>query len=116
MRDWTKGTPGIAFQFCRQCTYTWYHERSFCPQCGGTNPESRQSDGRGHIEAVTVIHRAPTLELQDSAPYPVVLVRVDEGFLVMGHGSSQNLTIGARVVAEYRPFGEHEYIPVFSLK
>lgn len=94
----------IAYQYCGRCRHEWYFKRPFCPNCG-TNEglAERESAGAGTVHAMTTVHRAPTEELRPLAPYTAVLVDLDEGFRVMGHGDP-TLTIGARVRAESRRF------------
>lgn len=94
--DWTLGTPGIVYQRCGSCSSVWYFRREFCPACGSAAPQPLASAGRGTVHAGTLVHRAPSDEFRALAPYRVVLVDVDEGFRMMGHGH-ESLAIGDRV-------------------
>ena len=111
-RDWTEGQPGIITHSCDSCHTPFYFKRPFCPECGSNAISLSQSAGRGTIEACTVLHRAPTDELQVYAPYLVALIAMDEGFTVMGHGD-RALVIGDRVRADFIAFGDQPTIPFF---
>lgn len=110
--DWIQGAPGIVFQECRSCAHAWYFRRAFCPACGAPGPQERASVGNGTVHAGTLVHRAPTDEFRALAPYRIVLVDVDEGFRMMGHGAP-GLAIGDRVRCGFRPLGER-LLPYFE--
>ena len=99
--DWTRGDEGIALQQCGDCESVWYFRRDFCPACGAGRLHERASQGHGTVHAVTLVHRAPSDEFRALAPYLVVLVEVDEGFRMMGHGEP-GLAIGDRVRCGFR--------------
>jgi uncharacterized protein len=98
--DWTRGTPGLALQRCAGCKHVWYFHRDFCPQCGAPEPQSFAAAGRGTVHAGTLVHRAPDDEFRALAPYRIVLVALEEGVRVMGHGDP-DIMIGDRVEARY---------------
>ena len=104
MSDWTTGTAALQFQHCAACGHVSYFRRKFCPACGHSPPDDCTASGRGTVHAVTAVHRAPTKELQQHAPYAVLLVDAEEGFRFMAHGD-RTLAIGDRVRLEFRPFG-----------
>ena len=112
IRDWTRGEPGLAFERCRACGHAQYARRGFCSACGSRELELLQSSGRGTLYAVTVVARAPTAELRAFAPYSLVLVDLDKGPRVVGHGAPE-LTIGRLVQATFRPFGDR-LVPYFD--
>jgi uncharacterized OB-fold protein len=98
--DWTRGEEGIAYQACPTCGGLWYFRRTFCPRCGRSHPEDRQSSGVGTVHAVTLVTRAPGEELRAHAPYLIALIDTDEGFRLMAHGD-RTLRIGDRVRARF---------------
>jgi uncharacterized OB-fold protein len=110
--DWTRGGAGIVFQACAGCTHVWYFRRGFCPACGAADPQDLPSAGRGTVHADTLVHRAPTDEFRALAPYRIVLVDLDEGFRMMGHGEAA-LIIGDRVRCGFRPLG-NRLLPYFE--
>jgi len=102
--DWTRGGRGLALQRCAGCGLVWYFRRDFCPGCGRPDPLALAADGAGTVEAVTVVHRAPSDAFRALAPYALVLVRLDEGPRAMGHGAPA-LAIGDRVRVAFRDVG-----------
>ena len=99
--DWTRGEPGLALQRCSTCSHLWYFRRDFCPACGAAGPLAVAAEGVGIVEAATIVHRAPSDAFRALAPYRIVLVRLDEGVRVMGHGAYA-LAIGERVRLGFR--------------
>ena len=110
--DWTRGEPGIVFQRCEPCGHVWYFRRDFCPACGAPEPQARPSAGAGTVHAATLVHRAPSDEFRALAPYGVVLVEIDEGFRMMGHGAP-DLALGDRVTCSFRPLPDR-LLPYFQ--
>jgi uncharacterized OB-fold protein len=99
--DWTHGERGLALQRCVACAHLWYFHRDFCPACGAGSPVDAAAAGTGAVEATTLVHRAPSDAFRALAPYRLVLVRLDEGVRVMGHGAPA-LAIGDRVRLGFR--------------
>lgn len=99
--DWTRGESGLALQRCGACAHLWYFRRGFCPACGAGAPIDVAAAGGGVVEATTLVHRAPDDALRALAPYLLVLVRLDEGPRVMGHGAA-GLAIDERVRLGWR--------------
>lgn len=112
--DWTRGGTGIVYQACAACAHVWYFRRAFCPGCGAAGPRELPSAGQGTVHAGTLIHRAPTDEFRALAPYRIVLVDIDEGFRMMGHGEP-DLAIGDRVQCVFRQLGDRS-LPYFTRK
>jgi uncharacterized OB-fold protein len=102
----------IGYQRCSGCGAVWYFRRVFCPECGRPGPADVASSGSGSVAARTLVHRAPTPELREFAPYLIVLVDVDEGFRMMAHGEPE-LEIGDRVTASTTELAGTE-IPFFA--
>jgi uncharacterized OB-fold protein len=103
-RGWIDGERAIVFQRCETCAHSWYFWRTFCPNCGASEPESLKASGSGQVYALSMVRRPPSQELRAHVPYLIVLVDADEGFRLMAHGES-SLTIGDRVQARFVEFG-----------
>jgi uncharacterized OB-fold protein len=103
--DWTRGAAALVFQACAACGHVWYFRRDFCPACGAADPQDVTSAGAGTVHAGTLVHRAPSDEFRALAPYRIVLVDIDEGFRMMGHGDP-DLAIGDRVRCRFEALGE----------
>ena len=102
----------ITFQTCTACRHIQYFARSFCAACGAADPAVEEASGEGTVYATSLVHRAATPELRAQVPYMIVLVDAAEGFRMMAHGDT-SLTIGDRVVAQFRDFAGHR-IPYFK--
>jgi len=92
-------SDAISYQRCGGCRHTWYFVRAFCPRCGGTEVQQHTASGRGVVQAVTIVDRAPTAEMKALVPYTLVMVDADEGFRLMAHGAP-GLAIDDRVMGE----------------
>jgi uncharacterized OB-fold protein len=101
LRDWTVEQPGIVYQTCRSCDRHWYFQRRFCPHCGAVDPALLQAGGHGTVYSAASVHRAPSEEMRAYAPYTILLIDMEEGFRMMGHGAP-DLQIGEAVRAGFR--------------
>ncbi len=91
----------LRYQHCAACEHAWYFRRDFCPHCGAAAPEPQAFSGRGTVYASTVVHRAPNEEFRALVPYTIVLVRMPQGFHVMGH-AEPGLALDTPVRCELR--------------
>lgn len=91
-------TAAPRFQLCSGCGLALAPRRLACPGCGSPQLHDQVATGLGVVHAVTVVHRAPTAAFAALVPYTLVLVTLDEGPRLMGHGAP-GLTIGQRVRA-----------------
>jgi uncharacterized OB-fold protein len=105
MLDWTEGHEAMLYEFCNACGKLTYFRRGFCPGCGASPVEVRSASGSGTVYAVTTVVRAPSPEWKAIAPYPIVLIDLDEGIRVMTHGVA-GLAIGERVRIGWLHVGE----------
>lgn len=96
LRDWTDGSEAILYEACGSCGHKTYLRRGFCPSCGSSPVEVRRSCGLGVIHAATTVVRAPSPAWKTIAPYPIVLVDLEEGVRMMAH-AQPGLAIGDRV-------------------
>jgi uncharacterized OB-fold protein len=95
-RDWTEGAEAVLYEACPDCGHRTYLRRGFCPACGSDAVELRRSGGRGAVHATTTVVRAPSPAWKEIAPYPIVLVDLDEGVRMLAHAEA-GLGIGDRV-------------------
>jgi uncharacterized OB-fold protein len=91
------------FTRCRRCGALAYLPRGFCKVCGGDDLAHETLAGGGTVSAVTVVHRAPSPELQALAPYALCLVEADEGVRLMARAAA-DLEIGERVTIAMTDF------------
>ena len=111
-RDWTQGGDTVYFQHCLSCQNIWYFHRSFCPNCGSQSPVSQAANARGSVFATTLVYRAPSAEFSAIVPYRIVLVDMQEGFRMMGHGELE-LTLDMPVICDVRTIAGRA-LPFFS--
>ncbi|RRD68511.1 DNA-binding protein [Comamonadaceae bacterium OH2310_COT-174] len=95
----------VLLQVCRECGQHHALERFSCPDCHSRALEWRAASGRAWVHAVTEIHRAPAQSFKALVPYTIVLARLEEGPLVMGHADT-GLVIGEPVRASFRSHEE----------
>jgi hypothetical protein len=91
----------VRFQACLDCGAAQTLARSHL--------EWRAASGRGKVHAITVVSRAPSQELRALAPYTIVLVDLEEGARLMGHGEA-DMAIGDHVEAGFFEFGGRKLI------
>jgi len=99
----------LRYQKCATCGAAQRLARYACTTCGATALNWVASSGRGVVFAATVVTRAPSDEFKALAPYGVVLVDLDEGARLMGHGPI-NAKIGQRVQGEVFELGRRKLI------
>jgi uncharacterized OB-fold protein len=112
MSGWTTGEEAIVYQTCGRCGAQQYFRRSFCATCGAPDPVEKRASGEGVVYATSLVCRAATPETRAHVPYNIVLVDTSEGFRMMAHGDN-DLVIGDKVTARYRPFAGR-LVPYFA--
>ncbi|HEX9695265.1 MAG TPA: Zn-ribbon domain-containing OB-fold protein [Actinomycetota bacterium] len=73
----------LLIQRCDACGHTQLYPRSSCTSCHATTLGWIDSSGRGTVYSHTTVHRAPHPAFE--APYVVLLVRLEEGPVVMAN-------------------------------
>ncbi len=68
-------------ELCPHCTSKIFPPRDICPDCGEDAREMYQFSGRGEVYSHTTVYQAPAGHTEN-APYPVAIVRLEEGPLV----------------------------------
>lgn len=86
----------LRFQRCTACGRAQRLARHACAWCGAPEPRWQSAAGTGTVFALTEVRRAPTDTFRALVPYTLVLVDLDEGARLMGHGTA-GLRIGDRV-------------------
>lgn len=69
----------LELQACRACGHIQFPPRYQCASCWSADIEATESSGRGIVESVTVVQRAPLPQFRGREPYAVVAVRLDDG-------------------------------------
>lgn len=94
----------LRYMRCLECNTPQTLARYACQQCGSAELDWVNSALLGEVYALTVVTRAPSEEFRALAPYTLVLVDLQEGPRLMGHGEP-GLVIGDPVVASFVDLG-----------
>jgi hypothetical protein len=72
---------GLVGKVCTHCDARIFPPRDVCPKCGSEVKTDFAFNGKGEIFSFTTIYEAPA-GFDESAPYTVALVKLEEGPLV----------------------------------
>jgi uncharacterized OB-fold protein len=72
---------GLVGEVCPHCAAKIFPPRDMCPNCGTEAKTAFAFSGKGEVFSYTTIYEAPA-GFDDSAPYTVALVKLEEGPLV----------------------------------
>jgi hypothetical protein len=72
---------GLVGEVCPHCAAKIFPPRDVCPNCGGEAKTTFAFSGKGEVFSYSTIYEAPA-GFDDSAPYTVALVKLEEGPLV----------------------------------
>lgn len=93
---------------CRKCEKISFPSRLICPECGNKEFDKIRLSGKGKLLTYTII-RTPPEGFEDSAPYAVGIVKMNEGINVMGQITDcdpANLKIGDKLISKFRRINE----------
>lgn len=77
---WRAAEKGeLTLQQCADCSAIQFPPRHQCGNCWSEQLVGLKSSGRGVIESVTVVRRAPLQEFRNLVPYAIAAVKCDEG-------------------------------------
>lgn len=118
-RLWLQGIEEgrLLFQTCNACGTVNFYPRVRCVQCLSPDLAWRESTRQGTVYACTRVHRAPTPDLADEAPYFVVLADMDDGFRLMARlrkSSRQEISVGQRLTVVFEDAGKGKKVPCFE--
>jgi uncharacterized protein len=68
-------------EVCQHCQEKIFPPRDICPECGQEARTSFAFSGRGEVYSYTTVHNPPA-GYEETAPYTVALVRLQEGPMV----------------------------------
>jgi uncharacterized OB-fold protein len=72
---------GLVGEVCPHCDAKIFPPRDVCPACGQEAKTAYRFSGRGEVYSYSTIYEAPA-GFDETAPYTVALVRLEEGPLV----------------------------------
>ncbi len=133
-RQWLEAAAEgrLALQQCTDCEKLRYPVGNACPFCTSLGWQWSDVSGKGTIYSYEMVLHAIHPAYRGRAPYPIVLVELDEqreypttddglrliSSLVDGEGNPEleaNVAIGARVEVEFAPLGNNMALPRFRL-
>jgi uncharacterized OB-fold protein len=107
----------LALQRCEHCLQVRYPPASRCPSCLSPASSWAQMSGTGTLFSWIVMHRRYLAGFDDVLPYPVGLVALDEGPLVLTRllGDPASLRCDQRVEVEFEDLSAEISVPVFRV-
>jgi len=108
----------LLFQKCRSCGNVQFPPRHQCAICWHPELDSVDSSGRGRIESVTIVRRAPTPAFRGKVPYVVAAIAMEEGPRMITNLVGENAmdaVIGAPVVVTFEPGESGTMLAQFSV-
>ena len=117
---------------CAACGQSHFYPRAICPYCASDRTEWVTSSGRGTIYSYEVVMHAIQPGFKEIAPYPVVLVELDEqrgrptpdeGLRIIANlvttddrpEAEENVAIGKLVRVTFQDLAAHMALPQFTL-
>lgn len=82
-RHWRlrKQRYGLVGEVCPHCEAKIFPPRDVCPECGQEAKTLYSFSGRGEVYSYTTVYEPPA-GYEESAPYTVALIKLEEGPLV----------------------------------
>jgi uncharacterized OB-fold protein len=108
----------LRLQWCDACDHVWHPPLPRCPRCGADTVTWRAAAGRGVVHSVTVTHQAAHPTFASRVPYAVVVVRLEEGPLVIGNvldAGPSSIAIGQSVVVVFEEIADGVVLPQFAI-
>jgi uncharacterized protein len=105
---------------CTACDHRMFPPRAVCRECGAGSTVAHRFCGGGEVYSYSVVYHPPAGH-EEFAPYPVALVRLDEGPLVAAQLTDvapDEVTIGLRVEMVTRRVREdsHDGVIIYGYK
>lgn len=109
----------LLLQQCLDCERWQFYPRAFCASCSSFHLKWQEVSGNGVIYACTLIHRAPSPELQERTPYLLCLVELAEGVRMLSRLADGDFAVpeigdAVRVVVHREPDGT--WLPLVVLE
>jgi uncharacterized OB-fold protein len=107
----------LRLQHCDACGRIWHPPLPRCPGCGASAISWRAAAGTGVVHSVTVTHQAAHPAFATRVPYAVVLVRLDEGPLIIANvleAAPTEVAIGQPVTVVFEEIADGVTLPQFA--
>jgi len=96
---------------CEKCGRVYIPPKVFCSECGNEKLHVVNLKGRGEVYSYTTI-RVPPLDLEEEAPFDLLLVRLEEGINIttrVAKGKNDNVIIGDKVIFDKKENGVYYF-------
>jgi uncharacterized protein len=106
----------LRLQTCSDCGQVQHPPRVHCHHCRASRLHWRAVSGRGRIESYTWVHMPLSEAWAAETPYALVMVRLDEGPLIMSNlreAGPEELGIGLEVTVFFEPRSDGMMLPQF---
>jgi uncharacterized OB-fold protein len=81
---WQAAAEGrLLIQQCPKCGHRQWYPRALCTVCTA-DPEWLECSGRGTVHTFTVVRQNGARPFRDELPYPVGMIELEEGPMIMG--------------------------------
>jgi uncharacterized OB-fold protein len=122
-RHWRlrKQRYGLVGEVCPHCEAKLFPPRDVCPECGQEAKTLYNFSGRGEVYSYTTVYEPPA-GFEETAPYTVALIKLDEGPLVTAQltdADNGNVAIGTpveMVTRRLRSDGDERGLLVYGYK
>ncbi len=116
---WQAAREGrLELQSCTECGHVQFPPRVQCASCWSDAIAPLTASGKGVIEGITVVRRAPLKEFRERAPYAIVAVTTEEGprlvTNLVGEGALE-AKIGDAVEVCFETNADGDVLPQFKL-
>jgi uncharacterized protein len=102
---------------CESCARFHFYPRPACPYCRSASIAWVPASGRGCVHSYSIVHRAPNPAFADDVPYPIAIVKTDEGPQLMSRIvriDAEAVRIGLRVRVRIEAVADGVGLPFFE--
>jgi uncharacterized OB-fold protein len=103
----------LLLQRCDECATWRFPPRPRCPACRSDRADWREASGRGAVESYTICHPPVLPAFADRAPYDVIVVRLEEGPLIVSNLTSGSPEVGMAVACTFVDIDSELSLPQF---
>ena len=106
----------LKLQKCDRCGRFWYYPGPVCHYCSSREFTWTPVSGKGTIYSYSVLERAKGNPFEDDVPIAIILVRLEEGPVMMSNlidFEPSQLAIDAPVTVDYEDVDDQVTLPVF---
>jgi hypothetical protein len=103
----------LLMQSCVDCGTWRFPPRPRCPACRSSQTTWRESAGQGEIVSFTICHPPVLPAFRERTPYNVIVVRLDEGPLLISNLVDADPSVGMRVDACFTEIDGDLTLPQF---